>query len=103
MSLKLVQNRLNGAANNTLPLLENYEWQEEAACRDADPDLFYYRDMERGEHRRKRELAAKKICKSCPVLNTCAAFALDNVEVYGIWGGLTEKDRQRVLGRKFRR
>lgn len=98
-----VLNRMMGAPAHTAPLQENYEWQAEAACRNVDPELFYYPDAERGTARRRREVAAKKVCASCPVLSVCAQFALDNVEVYGIWGGLTEKERQRAMNRRFRR
>lgn len=98
-----VLNRMMGAPGYTAPLQENYEWQNQAACRKVDPELFYYPDSERGAARKRRETAAKKVCASCPVLAVCARFALENVEVYGIWGGLTEKERQRAMNRRFRR
>jgi len=91
-----------GAPGHTLPLQQNYEWQLHAACKGMDTELFYHPDAERGHAKRKRIVNAKKICASCPVLNVCAEFALSNVEVYGIWGGMTERERQRITGRAIR-
>lgn len=40
--------------------------------------------------------AAKKICKKCPVTETCKEFAVNNIEVYGIWGGTSDRERKRI-------
>jgi WhiB family redox-sensing transcriptional regulator len=48
---------------------------------------------ERGHHRRNREQRAMEVCRACPVLDDCAAFALSTRQPYGIWGGLTERQR----------
>ncbi len=70
-------------------------WYPYAACRDADPDLFFGLDGERGEAARKREDAARAICGGCRVREACLDFALTNADEtrYGIWGGLTAEER----------
>ena len=62
-------------------------WTVDAACADADPDLFF------GEHGRPAT-EAKQICAGCPVRAECLDFALEGRERFGIWGGLTEKQRR---------
>ena len=57
------------------PILEEWDWQRTGACRDADPDLFFPPDSERGPRRAAREAAAKAVCQRCPVRRRCAAHA----------------------------
>jgi WhiB family transcriptional regulator, redox-sensing transcriptional regulator len=71
-----------------------WSWREQARCRDLDSALFFSPDGERGPTRRRRERAAKAVCARCPVQEECAAFALANHEPYGVWGGLTETERE---------
>jgi WhiB family redox-sensing transcriptional regulator len=80
------------------PIVEQWEWQLAAACREADPDLFFPPDSERGPRRVAREATAKAICQRCPVRRQCAAHALAAGESYGVWGGLSEADRDRHRG-----
>lgn len=73
------------------------------ACRTApDPDLFYgpegYGVPGRVPGGTLREAAAKRICHSCPVLRPCRAWALRH-EKWGVWGGLTENERQQIRER----
>ena len=75
------------------PLAEVYEWQFEGACRDADPELFFSPESERGPRRRARERAAKTFCARCPVVRQCLEHALMVKEPYGVWGGLTTGER----------
>lgn len=64
-------------------------WVSQAHCRSANPeDLFV-----RGAAQR----TAAKICRHCPVRRDCAADALDNQIEYGVWGGLTERERRALL------
>lgn len=58
-------------------------------CRDKDPDELFVR----GAAQRK----AAAICRHCPVLQQCAADALDNKVEYGVWGGMTERQRRALL------
>lgn len=65
------------------------DWRASAGCKGADPDLFF---PERGESTG----AAKAVCRECPVRRDCLEYALANVEKFGIWGGLSERERRRV-------
>lgn len=70
-------------------------WQEEAACRDADIELFFSLDDD-------DQRAAQELCRSCPVQQECLRFALENREMYGIWGGMQESDRRSVIRERRR-
>lgn len=64
-------------------------WMLDAACRDADPEAFF---PEKGGS----TLYAKRICADCPVAAQCLDLALTNGERFGIWGGLSERERRRL-------
>jgi WhiB family redox-sensing transcriptional regulator len=70
-----------------------WSWRLHGACRGVDTELFYSREGEGRLARAARERAAKAICATCPVRTPCAAYALQHHERYGIWGGLTERER----------
>jgi WhiB family redox-sensing transcriptional regulator len=70
--------------------LDERPWAAYAACRAADPDMFFP-DSE------SDAVDAVRICRGCPVLGECRDWALDTRVRYGVWGGLTEKDRRRSL------
>lgn len=76
------------------PNSDLWDWQLKGSCRGADPELFFHPEGERGPSRRNRDLAAKAICVRCPVLAQCAEHALVVREPYGVWGGLTEDERE---------
>jgi WhiB family redox-sensing transcriptional regulator len=78
------------------PEADIWEWQLQGSCRDADPRLFFHPEGERGPARRERDAAAREICGSCPVLDQCRSHALTVREPYGVWGGLTEDDREAI-------
>ncbi len=82
------------------PNADLWEWQLQAACRGADPALFFHPEGERGSRRRNRDRAAVAVCSSCPVIAQCAAHALNVREAYGVWGGLTEDDREVIYATK---
>lgn len=64
-------------------------WVPQAACLGMDPELFY---PSRGE-----SLApAKAVCAACPVRSECLEYALGGRERYGVWGGRSERERQRL-------
>src|ERR1700761_357877 len=67
------------------------DWRPLAACRLTDPDLFFSLS-ERGNGVRQ-VAAAKAICAGCAVRRECLAFSLRTRQVYGIWGGMTERER----------
>jgi WhiB family redox-sensing transcriptional regulator len=64
-------------------------WQERANCLGVDPDLFF---PERGASTRE----AKGVCGGCEVRLDCLEYALCNGEKFGIWGGLSERERRRL-------
>jgi WhiB family redox-sensing transcriptional regulator len=76
------------------PQLEVWEWQQSGACRAHDPAMFFHPEGERGPRRARREAYAKAVCDTCPVLAACRAHALAVREPYGIWGGLSEHERE---------
>ncbi len=76
------------------PTVEKWEWQMKGSCRGVDSELFFHPEGERGPRRARREAAAKAVCASCPVLALCRSHALASREPYGIWGGLSESERE---------
>lgn len=76
------------------PLAFRWEWQLRGSCREVSPEVFFHPEGERGGARRRRAIAAKQVCLGCPVLAQCRAHALAVREPYGVWGGLTEDERE---------
>ena len=68
---------------------EDAGWVSEALCRTSNPDELFVR----GADQRK----AAAICRGCPVVQECAAEALDNKVEFGVWGGMTERQRRAML------
>lgn len=64
-------------------------WQAHANCMGVDPDLFF---PERGASTRE----AKGVCQGCVVREDCLEYALANSEKFGIWGGMSERERRRL-------
>ena len=64
--------------------------------------MFFHPDGERGRARLQRERRAKEMCRQCPVMAQCRAHALEVGEPYGIWGGLSETERELLLKREIR-
>ena len=73
-------------------------WQYRAACRGPQSSIFFPpARLERRPDKRRREQRAKEICSDCPVQSECLNYAVAIREQHGIWGGLTEKERRRLL------
>ena len=68
-----------------------------AACKGADPDLFFGPHAEFVTARQEREEKAKAICAGCPVRDSCLAYALDTGQAFGVWGGANEDERRAML------
>ena len=68
---------------------EELMWQERALCAQTDPEAFF---PEKGGSTRD----AKRICTTCEVKAQCLDYALQNDERFGIWGGLSERERRRL-------
>ena len=68
------------------------EWQDQALCAQTDPEAFF---PEKGGSTRE----AKKVCLTCEVRQECLEYALGNDERFGIWGGLSERERRKLKKR----
>lgn len=64
-------------------------WQADALCAQTDPEAFF---PEKGGSTRD----AKRVCSQCPVREACLEYAMENDERFGIWGGLSERERRRL-------
>lgn len=84
------------------PTEENYAWQFKGACNGVDPELFYLPYNIRGEEKRIQIAEAKAVCAKCPVREQCLEFALAVEEPFGIWGGMSEEERQLLIRRTKR-
>lgn len=64
-------------------------WQARGLCGQSDPEAFF---PEKGQPSRD----AKRICRACPVREECLQYAIDNDEQFGVWGGLSRRERRRL-------
>jgi len=71
---------------------DEQEWQDRALCAETDPEAFF---PEKGGSTRE----AKRICSGCEVRAQCLEYALAHDERFGIWGGLSERERRRLKRR----
>ncbi len=74
------------------PPLDDEQWQERALCAQTDPEAFF---PEKGGSTRD----AKKVCVGCDVRSECLEYALAHDERFGIWGGLSERERRKLKKR----
>lgn len=73
-------------------------WQADAACRGADASLFFAPGyFERRREKEAREARAKAICAVCLVRESCLQYALRTRDPHGVWGGMNELERRRLL------
>ena len=70
----------------------NEDWASQAACRVSQPDQLFVRGAEQNK--------AKKMCAGCPVKAECLAEALENQIEWGVWGGMTERERRAILRKR---
>lgn len=68
------------------------DWTTNAACRDDAPDMLFVQGAAQNR--------AKSVCLGCPVRTECLADALDNRVEFGVWGGMTERERRALLRRR---
>lgn len=68
------------------------DWAFAGLCRNADPDALFVQG--------KEQRTAKNVCRGCPVIAQCLADALDNRTEFGVWGGMTERERRALLRRR---
>jgi len=70
----------------------NEEWSSNASCLQARPDELFVRGAAQNR--------AKQLCSGCPVRTECLAEALDNEIEWGVWGGMTERERRALLRKR---
>jgi WhiB family redox-sensing transcriptional regulator len=70
------------------------DWAQFAACTKAEPDALFVRGA--------AQQTAKQVCVGCPVIAECLADSLDNHTEFGVWGGMTERQRRALLKRRPR-
>ncbi|NQW68122.1 MAG: WhiB family transcriptional regulator [Acidimicrobiaceae bacterium] len=89
--LSFGRSRKKGSVSSRIEASEGDDraWQDQANCLGVDPDLFF---PERGASTRE----AKEVCRGCEVRQQCLDYALANGEKFGIWGGLSERERRRL-------
>lgn len=68
------------------------QWAERGACRSSDPDALFVQGAAQNR--------AKSVCLGCVVRTECLADALDNRVEFGVWGGMTERERRALLKRR---
>lgn len=68
------------------------DWTTRARCRTTDPDDLFVQGAAQNR--------AKVVCLGCPVRTECLADALDNRVEFGVWGGMTERERRALLRRR---
>ena len=68
------------------------DWRHEARCRNEDPDTLFVQGAQQRD--------VREVCKACPVRTECLAHALDNRIRFGVWGGMTERERRALLKRR---
>lgn len=85
---------------NAAALAWDTEWQG-ARCRGIDPNIFFTPDGKVSSLQKAKLIyRAKQICKDCPLRQRCLSLSIDNHEEFGVWGGMSEKDRRSLM--KFR-
>lgn len=72
-------------------------WRDQARCRGIDPQVFHP-----SEEDEAAADAAKAICALCPVVDSCLEFAITAREKDGVWGGLTARERRRLIRQRRR-
>lgn len=87
---------MSATMSRALPMLihdeageDRHTWASRALCASANPDELFVRGA--------AQKHAAAICRKCPVIFECAADALDNRVEYGVWGGMTERQRRALL------
>lgn len=71
-------------------IADRESWHDDANCRGVDIDIFFSLDD-------LDQKNALELCKACPVRRECLQDALEQHEMYGIWGGTTESDRRSMI------
>ena len=102
---RVVPSESSGRLSPVAPTLSlaqaELSWRASAACQGSTAAAFYPpNSTETREQRQRREGAARELCFGCAVRQECLDYALYVQEPYGIWGGLNELERRRLLRRR---
>lgn len=73
-------------------LAQDVHWQARAACNEVEPDSLFVQGAAQRE--------VRSVCQACPVRLECLADALDSRTEFGVWGGLTERERRALRRRR---
>ncbi len=87
------------SASNDPLTASSVRWQESANCTFVGDFFFFAPEYETETARGYRENIARGICGRCAALYSCRRFALETAQPHGIWGGLTEWEREEILER----
>lgn len=79
----------NAAPPTSAAAVWNHDWAGQGRCSSSDPDALFVQG--------KEQRLAKVVCRGCPVVAECLADALDNRTPFGVWGGMTERERRALL------
>jgi WhiB family transcriptional regulator, redox-sensing transcriptional regulator len=74
--------------------VDDRDWAERARCRGVDPEAFFVRGTAHAK-------AAVRLCQGCPVQEPCLEYALEEQIDFGVWGGLTERQRRSLQRRRL--
>jgi hypothetical protein len=81
-------------ANRTIPAVPWFHWLPGKGCAGVDPEVMHPETA-------KAELAAVAVCEPCPFVVDCAGWALETGQVYGTYGGVTARERRKVLRARY--
>lgn len=90
VSMSLTMTHRDDVSTGQFTWVEN--WALKGSCIEAEPDALFVRGAAQQQ--------AKQVCMSCPVIAECLADALDNRTEFGVWGGMTERERRALLKRR---
>ena len=76
-------------------VIPSTSWRAQARCRGVDPEIFHPGEDDEGN-------AAKQYCAECPVREACLEHAIAVREKHGVWGGLNERERRRLIRQRRR-
>ncbi|WP_327328718.1 WhiB family transcriptional regulator (plasmid) [Streptomyces sp. NBC_01210] len=79
----------------------NTNWRAQSACAEEDPDLFF--PVGNTGPALLQVAEAKSVCRRCPVMDLCLAWAMEHGQDHGVWGGTDEDERRRMKRRAARR
>lgn len=84
------QRNVSLSSNGQSERQSDESWMDQSACRDKPPGMFFPSDG-------SGVIAAKKICEVCVVKEECLEFALSKRIDHGVWGGMSERERRRII------